>query len=91
MKREVRCYNIIPAVDMPIIDIRTMDDVDSFMRGALRPSGTPSSVVVRVSESIDPIDDTELFEAVVKWELERALGAKVKAFDFAMGGIVYED
>ena len=91
MKREVRCYNIILAVDMPILDIRTMDDVDSFMRGTLRPSGTPSSVVVRVSDSISPIDDTEIFEEAVRKELERTLGAGVKAFDFMVGGMIDED
>ena len=91
MKYKVRCYNIIPAVSMPVIDIRTMDDVDSFMRGTLRPSGTPSSAVVRIGDSISPIDDTEIFEEAVRKELERTLGARVKAFDFTIGGMIDED
>lgn len=90
MKYEVRCCNIIPAVDMPIIDIRTMDDVDSFARGTLRPSRIPSSATVYISGSISPIDDTEIFEEAVGRELEKTLGARVKAFDFSVGGMVYE-
>lgn len=90
MKYKVRCYNIVPAVSMPIIDIRTMNDVDAFMRGVLRPSEMPSSVTVYIDDSISPIDDTEIFEATARRDLEQALDMKVKTFNFTVGGMVDE-
>ena len=90
MKYEVYCYNIVPVVDMPVINIMTMNDVDAFMRGELHSSKAPSSATVYVDDSISPIDDTEIFESVVKRDLEHELSARIKTFNFMIRGAIDE-
>lgn len=91
MKYEVYCYDIVPTADMPVINIMTMDDVDAFMRGELRSSRVPSSAVVYIDDSISPVDDTEIFESIVRRDLEHELGARIKTFNFMIRGTVDEN